>query len=120
MKRTSKKDFETFKREFTRWQERLGLTEWRVRFHHERIDESMAAYIRADLEGRLVSVFLGFRIDHTIEEVARHEALELLVADMDNLASYRFVRHDEIEMARHSVIRRLERLLDELKPNGVE
>jgi hypothetical protein len=113
--KTTKKDNELFKGEFLLWRERLGLTDWRVRFYHEQLKHPLAGCIAADLEARLVGVYLGFTVDHRIEELARHEALELLVSELDTLARDRHVRPEEITAARHAVIRRLENLLDAME-----
>lgn len=116
--KTTRKDVERFQAEFKRWIRLLGLSEWRIRFHHEPLDNSMAAAIMPDCQARLVSVILGFTIDHPIEEAARHEALELLVADLGWLPSQRYVREEEINVVRHAVIRRLENLFDEMEGKG--
>jgi hypothetical protein len=110
--RTTKKDFEAFKAEFIRWQDLLGLKDWRVRFHHERLENGVAACVCPDCESRLVGVFYGFICDHAPEEAARHEALELLMSDMEEVARARYIRPDDVVEARHAVIRRLENLID--------
>jgi len=115
--KTTRKQFEVFKSEFLRWYERLGLTEWRVRFHHERLEKGVCACVCADCESRLAPVYLGFVLDHSIEEVARHEALELLMSEFEDVARSRYVRPDDVVQARHAVIRRLENLLDGMEAN---
>jgi hypothetical protein len=110
--KTTKAQFEAFKGEFQRWQGLLGLTYWRVRFHHEPLDGGRAACICPDCCSWVVGVYLGFTIDHSLEELARHEALELLLAHVNWLPSQRYVREEEIDAARHAVIRRLENFLD--------
>jgi hypothetical protein len=87
-----------------------------------------------------VGVFYGFICDHAPEEAARHEALELLMSDMEEVARARYIRPDDgwrgriidspwdgtisvrgvqciarsVVEARHAVIRRLENLLDHI------
>lgn len=111
--RTTAKDFARFKDEFRRWQKLLGLTDWRMRFHHEPLDNNAAACVTPDCQARVSGVYLGFTIDHDVAEAARHEALELLLADLGWLPSQRYVREEEVNVARHMVIRRLEHLFDE-------
>ena len=110
--KTTRKDFEAFKAEFLRWQKLLGLMDWRVRFHHEPLDKDTAACITPDIESRITGVYLGFVCDHPVEEAARHEALELLVSDLADVAKQRYVRPDDVVENRHAIIRRLENLFD--------
>lgn len=119
--KTSQKDFERFKAEFSRWQRLLGLTDWRVCFCRRKL--SAYAEIATDIEGRIATVSFGTEHDEkNYEDVGycpvntgRHEAIELLLAELVMLSTYRFIRLDEIDAARHAVIRRLENLFDTLK-----
>jgi hypothetical protein len=110
--KTTRAQFETFKRQFGQWQRNLGLTEWRIRFLHERTDSDVAACVEAHCESRIAVVVLGLVCDCPMEEVARHEALELLLSVFEDVARARYIRPDDVVQARHAVIRRLENLLD--------
>lgn len=113
--KTTPKDFERFKAEFRRWQKRLGLTDYRSDFFHGGLQPDDAGYCETDIESCVVKVTFANPPGNTPDRVARHEALELLLAELWILAQYRWVRRDELEAARHRVIRRLENLFDEME-----
>lgn len=120
--KTTKKDFERFQAEFLKWWKLLGLTEWRCVFFHEPLDGCYAD-ICCDHSGRVASVRYSSRLpydtgDHDPLRHARHEALELLLASLENVARSRFCIPDEVVESRHAVIRRLESLLDGMEPRG--
>ncbi|MFH1574261.1 MAG: hypothetical protein ABIG68_09775 [Acidobacteriota bacterium] len=110
--KTSRKDFEKFKTDFRRWQRLLGLSEYNVSFFHVPLREGRSAEIRTSLENRLCEARMTTELDYKAGGLGRHEALELLLDHMDTLARYRFIRPEEIDAARHAVIRRLEDLFD--------
>ena len=117
--KTTKKDFERFKGAFIRWQRRFGLTEWKCFFRHVPLEDCYGN-ITTDYEGRTATVRLSSSVPDDVPDpdpsrTARHEAIELLVDDLCTLAQYRYIRYDELRVARHTVIRRLENLFDEME-----
>jgi hypothetical protein len=113
--KTTKRQFRMFCEEFTRLCERLGLMEWRLDFRHEDTGDNRAQITFAYID-RVARVSLNVEMgepysDETIIEDALHEALELLTADVYALMRARWVSGDEIEAARHTLIRRLEKVL---------
>lgn len=119
VRKTTKKEFETFKREFRRWQKRLGLTDWKVYFSHEPLEEAYAQ-VTSSMLGATATVTLTTEVeDHAADGFdaaasARHEALELLVAPLEALAISRHVASGSVEIEKHRVVRRLENLLEEV------
>lgn len=115
--KTTRKQFEAFKAEVLRWQKRLGLTDWRVCFDH---GQAKGAYgeLFANREGRISTVVFANRCDgdgligFDPVNTGRHEALELLLAPMKDIARSRDFRESDLDEAAHAVIRRLESLFD--------
>ena len=121
-KKTTRKEFEAFRKSFTKWQKRLGLTGWRVCFDHG--DPGMRAYasIWADSEGRVavvtfakqIEIESGAMIGFDPVSTGRHEALELLLMSMMDLIRSKYkIEYTVHEEAKHDVIRRLEALFNE-------
>jgi hypothetical protein len=117
--KTTRKDFEAFKAEFLRWQKRLGLLDWRTCFAHDDVQGAYAEIV-ANKEGRVSTVFFttkvddknGAKIGYNPVAAGRHEALELLLAEMKQIARARNFTEDGLDAASHAVIRRLENLFD--------
>lgn len=118
--KTTKKDFERFQAEFRRWQKQLGLTDYHCAIRHEFVEGCFGGII-ADHAGKIVTVKFSTEIpDHDRDvydppRTARHEALELLLARLENIARCRYCFPDDITEERHAVIRRLENLFDEME-----
>ena len=118
--KTTAKQFETFKAEFRRWQRLLGLTDWRVYFAHDKVKDAYAEIV-PNTEGRIVTVFFGAEVDdkngakigYDPSSTGRHEAFELLLAELKYIARSRSFNEDNLDAASHAVIRRLENLFDE-------
>lgn len=110
--RTTKKQFEQFKAEFLRWQERLGLSEWAIYFKRKPMDGAYAS-VTANTVGRVVTVCFNSNQTDSLDAVAsgKHEALELLLAQLDAVCRARFINLDELDESRHAIIRRLEKVL---------
>lgn len=119
MKKTTRKDFEVFKAEFVRRQERLGLTDWRVCFEHGKANDCYAELF-VNSEGRIATVVFGDECEGDaligFDPVAagRHEAFEPLLSKMKEIARARNFRESDLDEATHAVIRRLEKVFDEL------
>lgn len=101
--KTTRKDFERFKREFTRWQKRLGLELYRIDFRHTAIGDNFAQ-ILVDEEGRVATVALTKGFDkgdefgfHGAAAAGQHEALHLLLHRLYWLGRRRHIRDGELE-----------------------
>jgi len=115
MPKTTKKEFEVFKQEVEEAIDHWGLYGWEVSIRHAIDPErpNSLAVCNADLSGRFSIITLS---THISENEARdripgsgfHEAAELLLMPLYILANDRFATQDQIDEARHDIIRRLE------------
>lgn len=115
--KTTAKDFEIFKEEFTRLQMEYGLHEWRIDFFHTEVEDGYAR-LTPFYVSRVASVLLSVDwsddnevTESGLRESAKHEACHLLGVDVYTLALARFVTQDEIMTAYETQTRRLEKLL---------
>jgi hypothetical protein len=112
--KTSKKDFEQFKKEFMRWVEIFGLKDWEIFFKLEPVEGGFAQ-CSSSLTGRITRISLspeyeaGERFDPV--KSGKHEAIELLLAPLYNNAICRFVSEEELKEASHTIVRILEKVL---------
>lgn len=100
----------------------FGMTDWHINFHWEDNDDTVAACVYYSYETRSATFVFGRRIDQFFRDstplmmkLALHETLHLLFAELgyvsaaDNLTPTQ--KRDLMEIAEHSVIRRLENIL---------
>ena len=114
--KTTKRQFKLFCDEFKAQVERMGLMEWRLDLLHEEEAEGCFVSLSGSYENRVVAVRFNIETkrpltDEFILETAKHEAIELLVDDAFTIATSRYLTHDEIVSTRHTLVRRLEKLL---------
>jgi hypothetical protein len=115
----SAREFGMFKAECEKWRRLLGLTEWKINYHFEEIEEALAG-INRDFEGKRARISLHpfqervpkGEVRRSVLSSARHEILHLMLAELDWMNGRRFVTADAWSAAEHTVIRRLEHLLD--------
>lgn len=116
-----KRDFILFQREFKVWQERLGLTGYKVYFRYEHLDSCFAS-IKVGWDNMVAVVTFNSSIskedkpDLAIKKVALHEALHLLLARVNQCAKRRYVTEDQIFEADEEAVNKLERLLHHARP----
>lgn len=116
--KTTHKDFQRFKAEFILWQKRLGLTDWRVCFEHGKVKDAYAE-IFANAEGRISTVVFADQCEgegllgYDPKATGRHEALELLLSKLKDIARARDFLEADLDETVHAVIRRLENLFSE-------
>jgi hypothetical protein len=116
--KTTPEDFQVFKEAVAYWQNRLGLLNWHIYTRH-RLKREFQAQCATDLTGRCATITLSkvlYNYDEPpgrtgIRRIAFHEVCELFLARMDICARTRFVQGDEIEEARHEIIRTLEKVI---------
>ena len=120
--KTTNADFELFQKEAGRWLEFFGLYEWRVEFVHDPDEGDAAGWCSASLDDGVATIALfvnwGEGMSVTKERVlstARHEVLELLMWPMFSVAVRRYTTYENINQARHNIIRRIECALDRLE-----
>jgi hypothetical protein len=115
--KVTKKQFKLFRKTFKKYVKKFGLYEWEFRFFLENLGGDLAA-IGTNYTGRVCKVSLTKKWndilplnDKQIKLSAKHEAIECLVDDLHTMAISRLVTQDEIAAARHSLVRRLERVI---------
>jgi len=110
------KDFKLFQSEFKKWQQRFGLTGYKVYFKHEPIEDSfanisisqgvMAATVRLSSE-----VSDKDKPHEDIKRSAKHEALHLLVGRLEQNGRWRYSSENEIYEATEELVFKLEDLI---------
>jgi hypothetical protein len=109
-------DFQLFQSEFKKWQQKFGLTGYKVYFKYEPIDDGFAS-LSVDSNSMVVSATLNSELPQEleqykrIEQSAKHEAIHLLTNRLESLANTRFINHDEIYMASEELVFKLEDLI---------
>lgn len=107
------KDLNRFKKEFVRWQNKLGLTCYRACFEQKNMPGDYAK-IDVNEQGQVALISLCTEKDPDYgspEQHAIHEALHLLTNRLVWLAQQRYVTEDEIGREWEAVVRRLEKVL---------
>lgn len=118
--RIGKKEFAIFKAECRRWIDLLSLSDWKIYYRFYQIEDGLAG-INRDYEGKIATVSLSpfqercSRSEVNVKSSARHEILHLLLGELDYLNGRRLVTSGSWDAAEHTVIRRLEALL-----NGID
>ncbi len=111
-----KKDFELFQKEFKKWQYRFGLTGYQVYFKYEPLDDSFAD-ISLNQNERVVTIRLNSTLpdkDKPYKDVARsakHEAIHLLLGELEYKAKSRYVSPEEIYEVIEELVFKLEELI---------
>lgn len=118
MIKTTKRQFKLFCDEFRRQVERMGLMEWRLDFVHGRYSVAdCIAELDVSYVNRTVGIYFNDEIDTDtltddfILHTAKHEAIELLIDDAFSLVQEPFISENESITTRHTLVRRLEKLL---------
>ena len=110
------KDFELFQEEFKKWQQKLGLTGYKVYFKHEPL-ESCFANITINQGEMVVTARLNSKVSDEekpfkhIKQSAKHEALHLLVGRLEHNGRYRYCSESEISEASEELVFKLEELI---------
>ncbi len=112
--KTTKKDFELFKKECQKWIETLGLKDWEVFYTHEK-DKGLRSSACFDVVAKMATINFSKEWkstplnNSTVKKSAFHEVTEgLLLARLIAVARTRFVNPEEVEEASHDIVRRLE------------
>ena len=114
--KTSKSDFEVFKKKCKKWIEFFGLKGWEIDFAHKDMGDSLACCSMGALENRSVTIILSTKWDirPSVKELgitAFHEVCELLLMRLRVLCTYRYTTELEIKEEIHTLIRTLENVL---------
>ena len=112
--KTTKAQFEQFKKSFLYWQEKLGLQRWQAYFIHEKIGEHAFADVCVDFSGTVATVRLNtsIRTKLTLDAVlsGKHEAIELLLYSLQSMARTSWSK-TEVDEKTHEIVRVLEKVL---------
>ena len=111
--RTSKGDFVKFRKCFGKWQEKLGMQNYEILFEHVALEGNdaeleyfgppCAAVVRLNKETGTMP--------RTMDDLPKHEAIELLLAPLGRMARKRDFQEDVMEMASHSIVQSLMRVI---------
>ena len=109
-------DFELFQTEFKKWQQRFGLTGYKVYFKYEPLDSSFA-----DMSINQSDVVATIRLNSDLPDKdkpykdikgsAKHEALHLLVGRLEKDGRYRYTSENEIYEATEELVIKLGKLI---------
>lgn len=110
--KTTKKDFELFKNRHQYWCNYFGIKNWRIYYEHKKLDDSYALTSPRYYD-RLTVVTLGTEdVDNnSMDRLALHEVLHLLISPLSGRATDRFTTEQELNTAEHEVIWTLESII---------
>ena len=98
--KTTKKQFELFQDEFTKWQVKFELSHYRIDFYLKDIESR--ACIKIDNYGKCAAVTLHNSwkeldpiTEYKVKDAAKHEAIHLLLSRFSDLAESRYIQEDE-------------------------
>lgn len=118
--KTTAEHFGWFKDAVNRWQKELGLTDWNIQLRHEALESALATTY-ANNAGAVATIALNtswneldIPTKERIERVALHEVIHVLLSDLSYLAECRYTSKEEIDVAEHKTVRRLEQVLARL------
>jgi len=113
----SKAYFNRFKKAFLYWQNKLGLTQYRIDFFRRKLEEHYAQMIVYEKE-KMAQVILTTEIIKTSSEVdegpeahAKHEAIHLLIHRLSWLGGCRYITDDDLGDECDAIVVRLEKVL---------
>lgn len=112
--------FSRFKKAFLHWQERLGLTHYRVSFTHKFHPDDYAEISIMQL-GKCATVLFTTELTGpsadtklTPEDQAKHEVLHLLLSRLSRLSSLgqaRYIEQNDLSEEEEAIVVRLEKIL---------
>ena len=107
-------DFDVFKEEFTKWANKFELSQFRIYFEEDDVDDGINAEIFTYHKDGYALVKYSIKAETTFikpEYSAKHEAIHLLISDIADLASSRYITEDELVEAEEKLVNKLERLI---------
>jgi hypothetical protein len=114
--KTTKKDFELFQKRSIAWQKELGLASWKLVFSHKPLKEKYAE-CSYRVKGRIARIVLATSWpdrpinETTINQVALHEVLHLLLARLLVESEERYATQYELDVAEESIVVTLENVI---------
>lgn len=115
MHKTTKEDFEIFRKEAKKYIDIFELNNWEVAFAITK-KEGVMGSCEHSLQGYTATLFLCNKWEdeikpctpETIKETAKHEVIHLLLGRFSECGEARFVNRDELNEAEEELVRRLE------------
>jgi hypothetical protein len=113
----SQEDADKMAEYVSKWQIKLGLTDWRIVRSSKRPKGVCAEVAKMDLEQRLASYRIGMDFgaepvtEQSLEDTAAHEMLHVLFHELIETAKRQDATMDQIRSVEHRVINTLTRLL---------
>lgn len=121
MKHVTKTTFNFFCKRVRYWLKQFGQTDWTVFFVQEPSTDCEAA-VRIDYENRGLTFVLPTELDDTsrkiIEHSALHEAAHAALAQLDWVATERWVSEQEVNDAVEAAVCRITTLVSNLSTTG--
>ena len=117
MKKTSKKHFELFKKEFLKCVDKWKIIGWKIYFEHREIEDDIIARVLRELSDKTVTIEFNLNyVDQNYSKerivwTARHEAAHLLLGRIAVIAESRFVTDSELCEAEEEIVNLLIELL---------
>lgn len=101
-------EFEQFKNHIKTYSNKLGLIDWDIRIEFEKLNSEIEAQTQTNFNAKQAYITLNKKRlrHHTIEFTALHEVLEVLLNEMNFMATFTF-RETFVNEVRHEVINRL-------------
>ena len=119
--KTTNKDFIRFQAACRAYAELFGLQRWRIVFDRRKLHDSYAC-IAHDSQGMICTATLNSEIpDESLDgwegprHHAKHEMIELLLADIEAIAMCRSFSPSDLERSKHVVVRTLEKVIPDIK-----
>lgn len=109
-------DFMLFQSEFKKWQQKFSLTNFTVYFIYEPIGARFAQ-IEVDYDNQVATVWLNSELSKDNEPFkdikigAKHEALHLLLWQLEWIGKCRYVQPEEFVVATEGLVNKLEDLV---------
>ena len=116
MVRTTKNDFEYFKKRCLYWAKELGLLYYRLYFEHESIEGKQATYSVNPEASEVVLTFskewsdIVPKTKKSINHLAFHEMVEILLVGLRRWAG-EYIQYDKLNEETHKIVSAIENLV---------
>ena len=109
---TTKKDFELFKKEFTKWQVKFELSHFRIEFIHEYVEGARAQITSSPCNStgvvRLSTDWKEDEVDkNKILDSSKHEAIHLLFSKFSVQAKDKDYTSSDLDDTEEEIVRKL-------------
>lgn len=118
--KTTGDDFKLFRKEAKHYLDKFSLADWEVSYEHKDIGNA-EAHCRVDAYNHNVTLALSNELDLTFERevtknehiklLAKHEVIHVLLGDLAEIGSWRYVTRDQMISCEEGLVRKLVKLL---------